>query len=380
MFTKSDLSRNAYMLTENLSRQGYDLWRHSFSGRSSITGEEKTFFIEFFLCNPALAGNRPILGQAPENKTAGRLPSYLMIKAGHWGQNARQIHRFVAWKKISLHESAPFSIKASDCLLSETYLKGAVSISPEEAERHPEYMCQSGTMSWHLKINKKIPFHTGYSAGQLFRSVSAFNSYWHAEGMKTEYEGIITLDGENYQVIPETSYGYADKKWGSDFSSSYIWVSSCNLLSSKTGNSLKNSAFTVTGYRSKLFFLPLKRKFTGGLLYEGKQFEFNYLKFWMLPVTSFYCRETDEELIWDIRQENLMSLMKMEIHCPKKDMLLMNYESPDGNIHPDHLWSGGTGTGFIRLYKKAGTRKVLIDEIFARHVKCTYGKSYTKTP
>ena len=41
--------------------------------------------------------------------------------------------------------------------------------------------------------------------------------YWHAQGVKTEYSGTVTLDGEEYVVLPEKSYGYADKNWGSDF-------------------------------------------------------------------------------------------------------------------------------------------------------------------
>lgn len=59
---KKDPARNGYMLRGALSRKGYDWWWHNFTGKSSRTGEEKTFFIEYFVCNPALGGRVPILG------------------------------------------------------------------------------------------------------------------------------------------------------------------------------------------------------------------------------------------------------------------------------------------------------------------------------
>lgn len=369
MSVKSDISRDAYMLTESLAKKGFDLWQHSFTGKNARTGEEKTFFVEFFLCNPALAADRPVLGQAPENQAAGRYPSYLMVKAGCWGKNAKQIHRFFSWKRISLHETAPFSINAQDCLVSETYLKGSVTISPAETARHPEYLCQSGSMSWHLKINKKVPFHAGFPAGKFFRTVCASGNFRHSEGAKTEYEGTVTLDGEEYLVLPETSCGYAGKIWGSEFASRQIHFSSCDLLSFKTGRRLTDSAFEITGSIPSLFGRPKKHKLTGDIYYEGKLLEFRFLKFGTFPSTKFFCRETEDEMIWHIRQESLTALVKTELHCPKEDMLFMTYESPDGTLRSNRLM-GGTGTGFMRLYKKSGRKRTLIDELVVRHARC----------
>ena len=94
MFNKHDLHRNEMMLNGSFARQGYDWWWHSFTAINEKTGEEKPFFIEFFVCNPALRGDAPVLGQAEENKAAGKKPSYLMVKAGWWGEDASQLHRF----------------------------------------------------------------------------------------------------------------------------------------------------------------------------------------------------------------------------------------------------------------------------------------------
>ena len=77
--------------------------------------------------------------------------------------------------------------------------------------------------------------------------------FWHAEGIKTEYSGTIWLDGEEYEVIPEKSYGYADKNWGGDFTSPWLWISSCNITSLITGKKLNNSAFEAGGGKPKAF-------------------------------------------------------------------------------------------------------------------------------
>ena len=83
-FNVHNKRRNAFMLHGPFAHQGYDWWWHSFTAQDALTGEDKPFFIEFFICNPALAEDEPVLGQLPKNKKEGKRPSYLMVKAGTW--------------------------------------------------------------------------------------------------------------------------------------------------------------------------------------------------------------------------------------------------------------------------------------------------------
>ena len=64
MFNHHDITRDALMLHGPLARQGYDWWWHSFTAQDAETGEDKPFFIEFFVCNPALAEEQPVFGQS----------------------------------------------------------------------------------------------------------------------------------------------------------------------------------------------------------------------------------------------------------------------------------------------------------------------------
>ena len=349
MFNQHDVKRDSCMLHGPLAYHGYDWWWHSFTAQDAETGEDKPFFIEFFVCNPALAEDKPVLGQFAENRAAGKKPSYLMVKAGTWGEDA-------------------------DCLACETALKGSVDITEEDAAAHPEWMCDAGTMTWDLAIDKKIAFNVGYGASKPLRDAEAFAMYWHAEGMKSAYRGTILYNGRQYTVTPERCYGYADKNWGRDFTTPWVWLSSNCLISRKTGKQLLNSVFDIGGGRPKIYFVPLDRRLLGVFYYEGKEYDFNFSKLHLMVKTTFSFEELDEEVVWHVRQENIHAAMETEVHCLKKDMLLINYEAPDGSRHHDRLWNGGNGWGTVKLYDRKDGQFILTDEIEASHIGCEYGE------
>lgn len=361
-----DLSKNQYMLTGSLRKKGYDWWWHSFTAYHEKTGAARPFFIEFFTCNPALGGDMPRFGQLEDT------PSYLMVKCGTWGEDAVQLHRFFGWNHADVRAGVPFSVTVEDCILSETHTAGSVCVT--EAAAHPEWMCDNGSICWDLQINKQVAFNVGYATRALLRRLYAFEMFWHAEGIKTAYTGWIEYNGERYLVRPEDCYGYADKNWGSDFTSPWVWLSSNNLTSIKTGRKLNNSAFDIGGGRPKVFGLPLNRILLADFWYEGKCYEFNFSKFWTLPHTRFDCRETDTQMIWHVEQWTAKAKMVTDITCEKKDMLLVNYEAPNGKKLHNRLWNGGNGCGTVKLYRRKGAAFELIDEMLAENVGCEYGE------
>ena len=369
-----DISRNRFMLTGALAKQGYDWWWHSFSGYNAITGEKRAFFIEFFLVNPALAADEPVLGQLPENQAAGRRPSYLMVKAGCWGHDAKQLHRFFAWKDTQVGQGVPYYVAADDCLATETDLIGLVEVSSEDAAAHPEWMCDAGRMMWDLHVDKQIAYNVGYGASEPMRASGAFEMFWHAEGIKCAYEGSVWLDGQRYIVHPTSCYGYADKNWGSDFTSPWVWLASSDLRSAKTGERLRNSAFDIGGGRPKIGPVALNRKLLGVFVYEGRPYEFNFSKPWTGSKTLFECHETENEILWHVQQDTFDTRLITDIRCSKAEMLLVNYEAPDGAKRHNRLWNGGTGTGRLQLFEKRAGKFELVDDMLAASIGCEYGE------
>ena len=370
MFNKKDIKRDECQLFGKQAKKGYDWWWHSFTAINEKTGEERPFFLEFFLCNPKYGTDKPIFGQLKENQEKGIKPSYLMIKVGTWLEGGTQLHRFFGWKNIKVKSKAPFSITADDCYLDENSSHGCVFVSKEDSENHPEYMCGHGEISWDLKIDKVIAFNVGYGAGAAFRKTQSFEMFWHAQGMKTYYEGVITYNGERYLVNRDTCYGYADKNWGKDFTSPWVWLSSNNMTSRITGKKLENSVFDIGGGRPKVGPVALNRKLLSAIYYEGREFEFNFSKFWTHTKTKFSSTETDTEILWHVEQSTWKSKYVIDVRCFKKDMLLVNYESPDGKKRHNRLWNGGNGTGVLKIYHK----KKLVDEIDVKNIGCEYGE------
>ena len=377
-FNHPDEFRDAFMLKGALAKEGYDWWWHSFTGIHEETGEEKAFYIEFFTINPELGGDVPVFGQIDENTSRGKKPSYLMVNVGTWGEDAAQLHRFFGWNQVNVKDEVPFLISAEECFLSETRTLGKVTVFPEDVEMHPEWLSDAGSMVWDLQIDKQIAFNVGYGAGKALRDMDAFQMFWHVQGMKTAYTGTVVWNGEKYKVSPETCYGYADKNWGSDFTSPWVWLSSNNLTSKLTGKKLENSAFDIGGGKPKVGPKELPHKLLSAYWYEGTGYEFNFSKFWTLTKTKFKCKETKDKVIWRVQQETPIAKVQTEVVCLKKDMLKIRYEAPNGTFRHKNLWNGGNGTGTIKLYKKRISLKnkwewELIDEIEAKNVGCEYG-------
>ena len=370
MFNKHDLKRNACQLYGGHASTGYDWWWHSFTAQNEKTGKDKPFYIEFFVCNPASGKDEPVFGQLPENKEKGIKPSYLMINVGSWGDGKAQLHRFFGWGNCEVDMGTPFFVKASDCEMSETYTKGSIHITKEENDAHPEWMSDEGDVSWDIKIDKKVAFNVGYGAGNLFRRLQLFEMFWHAEGMKTAYSGEITWNGEKYIVSPEKSFGYADKNWGKNFTTPWVWLSSNNLTSEITGKKLENSVFDIGGGKPKVGFISLDRKLLSAFWYEGQCYEFNFSKFWTNTRTEFYGYETEDLIVWHVAQKTWQNEMVTDITCQKKDMLLINYEAPTGEKRHNRLWNGGNGEGSIKLYHKGK----LVDSIHCENIGCEYGE------
>ncbi len=362
---------NSYQLKGSLKRNGYDWWWHSFTGYKKSTGEARAFFIEYFFINPSRSPNEVVYGQTSEHSH----PSYFMVKAGSWGTDGAQIHNFYPLKDVEFRRKKEFSIKAGRCLYSEKQITGMVSVSPEEAANHPEYMSDAGSMAWNLKVNKTITFNPGYGTSWFFRKLNAFQMYWHAQGVKTEYTGTVMYNGEEYIVPGEESYGYADKNWGKDFTSPWLWLSSCNLVSEISGQKLKNTCFDVGGGCPRVFGIPLHRRLLVFLSYEGQKIEFNFSKFWVKSTVSFNFVEGEDVLHWSVSAQNKKYLLDIDGYCNTDEMLFVNYESPSGAKNFDRLWNGGTGYGEVKLFQKTkGNTLEIVEHAKFTNAGCEYGE------
>lgn len=365
--------KNRYMLeNEVLKNEGYDWWWHSFTGYNEQTGEARSFFIEYYIINPGLGEDEPVYGQLRDEE-GKRKPSYAMIKAGCWGKGKKQLHNMYAINQFTFRHD-PFRVQIGHNILENLFLSGQVKVSDDEAADHPEYMSESGSMSWSLMVYKEMSYDVGYGSSEVMRDQNAFDMYWHVEGLKSEFDGYVDMDGERYLVTKGTSHGYQDKNWGKDYTSPWIWLN-CNRLKAKGASEyLEDAAFVFGGGRPVVFGKALEGKILGVLNYGGEVYEYNFSKLWKQNKQSIKFKEEGDHVHWLIKCQNCNSRIALHFKALKEDLILANYENPLGEKRHNKLYNGGTAEGELRLYKKKGGKYELEAELVGELAGCEYGE------
>lgn len=373
---KFDSDRNADMLRASCARKGYMRWWHSFVGVQPDTGEKRTFFVEYFIINPALGQEQPILGQHPYYKKRGMKPSYVMVKVGAFpdthGNAGKQLHTFYPITSLRVAEH-PLHVEIEECMFSENRITGYVDVTEAQAA-HRSFMTDAGCMEWDLEIHKAIACHTGAIANRFFTAMNALESFWHGEGIRSFFRGTVALDGVTYEVAPETCYGYADKHWGKGYNNPWLQLASCNLVSERTGKELRHSALAIDGSCPKFLWFSLRRKLMIQLTYTGEDYEYSFAKPGSFSRCKWKVKETNKRFIWHIMAQNKTSIIKISGSCTKEQMMPLDYEAPDGTKTKTPLLAGGTGIGTIEIYRRIPGGRQLIDTLTMSNALWEYRK------
>ena len=358
--SKATIKKNGYKLKGSLKKNGLDLWRYYFNARSVTTGSEASFFIELLVVNPAVSPDEFILTQKSRPKLetddlqaalTGRLdsqnekaeeaviPSFVAVRAGIFGDERKQINCFYPYKDFKIDRKR-FCLEISDNLFSDDTLSGNLFCSKQDSIRYPEYMSQPGSISWNLHYERKDDFE---------EIDSEDDKYWLPTGVNCSFSGRIVLDEEEYAVSPKTCNGYCDKIWGRTMPVPFFHISSNKLTSLFSGKIIPDACFAVQGkYLDKLSLLCRM---------DGDEFNFSpsgkfnkyEIVYNCIPVPG---EEEDEQLHWSVSIHNKLYVCDIDIFCSAHDMLVRDYELPEGNHRVLKVLSGYHGNGELRIYKK----------------------------
>lgn len=385
MGSKKISGNERYMLKGSLKKNGFDRWRLVTSGFNKMTGEERTFLIEFYVVNPALSPNDVVLGfksrkahsaadlqyalagtQSATNMQVEKYvqPSFVMVKAAMLGLGGKQVNAYFPSSSLEIGKN-DFIIKVAagrdeECFLSDNECYGSVAVSVSKLNEMPELLSQAGSLSWNLKFKKQISFSPDYRGKTI---------HWSSFGARTVFEGKVVLDGEEYLVTPKKSYGYIDKNWGKDFSSPFFHLSASNFTSLINGKSLDYSCLAVQGvYNEKLSVLASL---------EDNKIEFHADSHKKYSI-NFECTEMPEDddgvkLHWTVSVHDRKRVLDIDIFCNISEMFIRDYESPEGGRKLLKVLGGGTGTGEMRLYKKIKKNLELIEYVRIANCICEYG-------
>lgn len=364
----SDLNRNAYMLCGAHAKRGYLRWWHSFSGINHETGQSRTFFVEYFIINPGLTKQKP--GQPPK-------PSYVRVSAGMFPQDDLPGCQLHAYYPVSAAKFAsnPLYFQVEDNILRENRIDGYIDVSQKQADQ--SFLASDcGTMEWNLEVHKSLACHTGIIGSPLASMLNVLDSFWHGEGIRTAYRGIVVINEETYDITPEACFGYADKHWGRSYNHPWLQLSSCSLRSERTGKLLKHSALAIDGCCPRFLCFRLKPQLMMQLTYTGEDFCYSFARPLSFSRLKWGTKETRRHFLWHLMAQNKNSLVKLNMHCKKQDMLTLLYDNPEGEekLQAAPLWAGGNGVGSIDLYRITSSGKEWIDTLTIEHALCEFQK------
>ncbi len=374
-----------YMLRGALKKNGFDRCRFVTNGVNAITGEEKSFFVEFYVVNPALSPDECVLGfksrhvvvaedlqyalagtQAAKSLQSEEFvqPSFVMVKAGVFGEGGKQVNSYFPTGNLQVGHSE-FILKVGDesrgyCQLSDDSSYGTVSVSNSELNVHPEYLCQSGTISWNVHFEKQIGFSHDFRSKDL---------NWSSFGAKTDFEGKFSLDGVEYVVKKESSHGYIDKNWGKNFSSPFFHLSASDFTSIINGKKLKNSCLALEGvFNNSISVLTS---------IEGNNVEFHANRHKKYSA-KYECTEMPEDedgiqLHWSISVNDRKCIVDIDIFCNTNEMFVRDYESPEGKRKVMKVLGGGTGRGELKVYHRIKKNLELIECVRISGALCEFG-------
>ena len=198
--------------------------------------------------------------------------------------------------------------------------------------------------------------------------------FWHVQGMLTRYGGEIAFNGETYIVSPETSAGYQDKNWGSNYTNPWVWLNCNSFASRSSGRQLPRTSLDVGGGEPVLFGHRLPRRLLIAFYHEGRLYEFNFSKLHTRPRQEFTITMDETRMRWEIMATTRQAKIEIDFSCPRDHMLLMNYEDPAGRKNHNQLWNGGHASGTVKLYRRRTRDFEMIDAFDGEFGGCEYGE------
>ena len=329
---------NQYVLRGKLRQHGFERWRYVFSAFGKISGQEKKFFIELYMVNPALSPKVAVLSQksrlalsesdlqyalagtasaAHANDEIEVLPSYVLVKAGVFGSGGKQINKFFASSLFSYVKSSD-SFKVGDFFFGTKTLSGSLSVTAQDLRIRPELLCNVGSMAWDLKFER------------LLESMPLYNRkdyLWTPIGAKSVFSGTVHLDGVEYVVSQKNSNGYIDKAWGMDPNSPYFHISSAKMSSIISGKPLLNSFFSLEG--------EFGGKLCAAICIEGTHYNVENKKIFKKDVIIHDCSQINdnadgEKVHWSVSIHRGKFVIDIDVYCNGKEMFVRDYEMPYG--------------------------------------------------
>lgn len=321
------------------SNGGFDAVRLSFVARHAPTDALRHVYIEHGVVNLSQMAERPIVDRVRADGTA-LAPCHAWVRAGLWGEEPREavVHVPVG----AVRRDPKGAVDFGPAQFSESQFVGAIAPSDASAQARN---CP-GRFEWDLRIEA-----VDAVGGRV-------DPVW-----PVAVSGYFTSDGEHYLVEPDSALGIVERRSGRGCPAPLFRLSTRNL-SDGTGR--------PTGWLS-VGPATARDRLVVRLAHAGQDYAFGGASFWRQGMVSMAATDDGDTIGWKLVGKSQTALLELGVHCRKIEMLRRRPQQPDGSYRHDMLWTGGTGFGEARLYRRDGETLNLIDTIALRDVLCEYG-------
>ncbi|MGL4624096.1 MAG: tocopherol cyclase family protein [Culicoidibacterales bacterium] len=356
---------NAYSLTtQALQEAGYQWWWHSFTAHHRETKVAKTFYIQYAIMNPGLGGDEPQFYSETSQQ-----PAYAAISVGTFGDDACEMTQYYGTQSFQAHQDR-LQIVIGEAYGDDTNLFGEIAVT--EAHTNPQVPSALGSVIWNLRVNKRLSYAVPTTKVPRIKKQVASKG-WQADGMYTEYAGTIVYNGEVYDVMPTTSYGYQDTNWGTELPTPWLFLNCNNFQNPITGLHANLTSLVVNAIpNEKNKKVSLERKVIIAFSHQGQLYEYNPTKLIGAAKQDVSCLETATTIEWHIVAMTKESRIEIQFSCPKTEVLPTVRENAFGGLFEQAVVSGANGTGTVKLFEMKEKEYKLIASFTGQNMQCSY--------
>lgn len=327
-----EISKKINEIKWKLEMSKYKYWWHYFLAIDNSTGEEKSFFIQYYTVNPERSSFEPKFNE----------PSYAMVRVGIWEKEGVQVSNFYGGDYFNIKNYVnEYQILMGHCVVSENYLKGKVYLGEHCAQKHNEFMSSCGEFSWELQKKNRIPYNVENNIISIASNLEGFN---------TEFKGIIKYNGHEYRAVEGKSNGYEMKAFmNSDFG---FWVNlNCNYFQNSLGDRV-NANLNLIEISPIVMKRELNKEFSLGFNVEEKEYIYSNRVLGSSRICNYFCEEDDEKITVSLEAVNEISKIEIYFQDEKEKMMKLIYKSLDNQKDTLSFWNSGYAKGFVKLYEK----------------------------
>jgi hypothetical protein len=276
-----------------------------------------------------------------------------LVRAGSFGPQGIIFENFAAPRELVWNKKENL-LFFKQSILGPSELSGAIKQSSVIYSLFSDSR-RKDTFAWNFAIKDKA---------LLNAHLRSRGREWFCSGAYAALKGSVKSNNDQAAFASGPILSYSESFSSKEIPSYWFHISAMHLISKITNGDIKNSCVIAHSFQknSAAVFLNL----------EGQIITFkpaNSRKY----AHAAGCTRTDGNLHWNVSTENKRYMLDIDMFCAPPEMKLLGYDSPAGKGSLLSVFSGATGAGELRLYRRLKKGLELLVHADILNARCEYG-------